>query len=233
MKRYALILASGTGTRAGGDVPKQFRLLCGKPLFQWSVDAFREAGVDGIIVVTHPDYLAKMEDEMKALTQSTGVSHMAVVGGDSRVESVKCGLAALPEDDEVLVAVHDAARPLVTPELIRRGFREAENGKVAVPVIPVTDSLRQLSANGMESESVDRSQFVAVQTPQIAPLGWLRNAYARPMKPHFTDDASILQDAGYPIGAYPGDGTNMKVTNPQDFAIAESLVRVEGLGFRR
>lgn len=226
---YALILASGTGSRAGGDLPKQFRMVAGRPLLMWTLLAFSGVKDLRLILVLHPDYVSYWLNLMAEFPSNLRLGCQIVTGGASRIESVRKGLAAVAADDafspESLVCVHDGARPLVTPEIISRGLSSAHGHKaVAVPVVPVTDSLRELSPDADSSEPVDRSRFVAVQTPQIAPFSWLDDAYSREMLPSFTDDASILQTAGYPVTLYEGSPDNLKVTNPSDFIIAEALL---------
>lgn len=228
MSRFALILASGTGSRAGGDIPKQFRSVAGKPLFYWPMSVFASVDDVRIVAVVHRDYIPLWNDFWKSLPRESQIVHTVVEGGASRIESVIRGLEAIAgEPGDVLVAVHDAARPLVTASMIESGYITAEKkGSVAVPVVPVSDSLRRyMSTESGETLPVDRSEFMSVQTPQVAPLGWLRDGYSREMKPTFTDDSSILQDAGYPVCVYEGRPDNMKVTTPSDFLIADALLR--------
>ncbi|MBD5203976.1 MAG: 2-C-methyl-D-erythritol 4-phosphate cytidylyltransferase [Bacteroidales bacterium] len=230
MSNYVLILASGTGSRAGGSIPKQFRHIAGRPLFYWSVRAFAAVEDVRIIAVVHPDYISLWREYWEALPASEYIEHRVVAGGASRIESVKCGLSVIPfvEGGETMVAVHDAARPMVTPEMIKTGFLScSQYVSVAVPAVAMSDSLRRIKGEDLSegaSIAVDRSAFVAVQTPQIAPLRWLRDAYTREMQPWFTDDASILEAAGYNVRLYAGEAENFKVTTPGDFLIADSLL---------
>lgn len=231
--KCAIILASGAGRRAGGDIPKQFRLIGGVWMAFLSAMAFSKAGIKNLYIVLPEEYREKWV--AYAASRPAGLVLDAVCrltnGGATRIDSVKAGLELLREDIEsgrldrdCFVAVHDAARPLVSGGMIDQGFlTAADEGKVAVPVVDMTDSLRLV--NGAGSLPVDRTAFKAVQTPQIAPFLWLYDSYSRPVTSAYTDDASILQAAGYPIAYYPGEPTNMKVTYPMDFLIAETLLK--------
>lgn len=225
LKKYALIMAGGEGRRAGGEMPKQFHKLLGIPMLWWSVMAFHsEDPQTEISIVMHPgffDYYDQMLDELPRDVR--GIRVRLVCGGRTRGESVANGILALPPSRSALIAVHDAARPLVTPELISRAWKCGESDLAAVPVCPVTDSLRRLTPDG--SEVVDRSDFVAVQTPQVFRSDILHKAYDLEDRPEFTDDASRVQALGHKITLFDGTPSNIKVTNPVDFAIAETLLK--------
>lgn len=214
----AIIVAGGSGLRAGGGLPKQFHDLCGTPVFVRAAQAFISVNpATKIILVTHPDYVDLAREGLSRLNADWQI----VTGGRNRWESVSRGLAAIDCDD-ALVAVHDAARPLVTERMIADGWDTARRHDTAVPCVPVTDSLRCRTPEG--SESVDRSRYMAVQTPQVFDLRLLREAYARPFRDTFTDDASVVEDFGHDITIYDGDATNIKITRPVDFAIAEVIL---------
>lgn len=151
-----------------------------------------------------------------------GIPVRLVAGGRTRGESVANGILALPDTPGALIAVHDAARPMLTPELSARTWRCATEHGTAVPVCPATDSLRELTADG--SRATDRSRFVAVQTPQVFSADILHAAYRLEERPEFTDDASRVEAVGVRITLTEGDPTNMKVTNPTDFILAEALL---------
>ena len=224
-EKYAVIVAGGKGTRAGGGVPKQFREVAGKPMIWWSLKAFQAEDPHVRIVLVLPsDAISFWQDLHSGLPEQ--VAHVCVAGGASRTESVRAGLAAIPEAAGGLVAVHDAARPLVTPALISRGWAAALASGAAVPVVPVADSLRHLVPSG--SEAVDRAQFVAVQTPQVFSLPLLREAYSGMREGSFTDDASVAEAFGVMPVLYEGDPDNFKVTNPGDFIRAQILLSQRG-----
>lgn len=219
--KYAVIVAGGKGTRAGGGVPKQFRKVSGQPMIWWSLRAFHEENPEAKIVLVLPaDAMAFWNDMHASLTNQ--VPHVCVAGGNSRTESVRAGLAAIPDEADGLVAVHDAARPLVTPALICRGWNAALISGAAIPVVPVADSLRRLLPRG--SEVADRSQFVAVQTPQVFSIKLLKKAYSGMPECSFTDDASVVEAFGVMPELFEGDSDNFKVTNPGDFIRAQVLL---------
>lgn len=226
MRKYAVIVAGGVGSRSGDELPKQFHMLCGRPMLWWSLKAFRDSGVSDIMVVMHPDYISYWKELHSSMPQPERVPHSVCAGGGSRAESVRFGLAALTPEEGSLVAVHDAARPLVTPGMIARGWDAAEASGGAVPVVPVSDSLRHLEQGG--SVAVRRSEYVAVQTPQVFRAGILTEANLQPLSPDFTDDASVVESAGFKVAVFEGEVENMKVTNPSDFMIAELLLTRRG-----
>lgn len=151
-----------------------------------------------------------------------------VLGGATRWESVKNGLDAISADaaPNSIVLIHDGARPLVDKATVKRVCGAAINTDGAIPAIPVSDSLRKIGYDGVSSEPVDRTEFRAVQTPQAFLLWRLRQAYALPYQKYFTDDASVMADAGFEnICLVAGSPDNIKITNPRDIAIAEAIVR--------
>ena len=225
MKKYAVIVAGGDGNRAGGSVPKQFQLLGGIPMLWWSVRAFYEEDQDTkIILVLHPGFFDDwdiMHSELRDEDKRINV-HISC-GGRSRLESVRNGLMSVPEDEEGLVAIHDAARPLVTPELIARGWEAAQRYGAAVPMTAMTDSIRHIEGEG--SEAVARKDYVKVQTPQVFDAALLKSAYDLPLNPDMTDDASVVEAAGHKISLFEGSPYNMKVTDPLDIKIADLILR--------
>lgn len=226
--KYAVILAGGTGSRAGGRVPKQFHQIAGRPLLWWSLRAFHEADpATKFIVVVHPDWKSYWEGLAAAMPEQDRHDCLVVPGGRDRVESVANALAAIEAPgEEDLVAIHDGARCCVSPALIRRGWHAAGQYGTAVPAVAVTDSLRRVEPGRKDapgaSRSVDRSEYVAVQTPQVFRLSLILDCFAkREPGRTYTDDASIVEPH-HPIALYEGDPANIKVTNPGDFAIAEA-----------
>jgi len=225
----AIILAGGEGSRAGGGLPKQFRLLCGRPLLWWSMRAFRIADPNvRFVVVVHPGHFDTLHHLWNDLDASERFAYAEVCGGRSRVESVHNALIELADGllpdihaDDV-VAVHDAARPLVSPELISRGLASVAASGPSIPVVALSDSIRR--RDGDDSVPEDRSRFVAVQTPQLFPFELLKSSYDSVGDPKFTDDASIVQQAGHRVSLFDGETDNMKVTNPSDFYVAEVLL---------
>lgn len=224
MKKFAIIVAGGSGSRFGSTLPKQFVPLCGMPVLMRTIKAFADydAGID-IIVALPSEHMTLWGD----LCSSRGfaVSHRVVEGGASRFESVRNALFAIT-DTEGLVAVHDGARPLVSRQVIAASFDTAERCGTAIPSVPVTDSIRQLDRNG--SHNVSRESLVAVQTPQTFRLEILKDAYSAAYSPLFTDDASVVEFRGTPVTLFPGDINNIKITHPVDIKTAEWIIAAEG-----
>jgi 2-C-methyl-D-erythritol 4-phosphate cytidylyltransferase len=225
LRKYAIILAGGSGQRAGGGLPKQFRNVGGLPMLLWSMKAFKEEDSNTeIILVVNPGFFDDWDIIENQLPESERIPYTLICGGKSRWHSVANGLMSLPKDEHSLVAVHDGARPLVNVEMIRRGWKTAAQYGTAVPVVKVTDSLRKLTTD-TESESVDRSSYRAVQTPQVFNLKLLKEGYSYPESTTFTDDASVIESMGKKITLYEGDPINIKVTEAFDIQIADLLLK--------
>lgn len=224
MQKYAVIVAGGVGNRAGGFVPKQFQELGGIPVLWWSVRRFHEEdSTTRIILVLNADWLELWRELYESLPVEDRTIPLEVcTGGASRPESVSQGLALIPDDEESLVAVHDAARPLIDCEMISEGWRVGTEFGAAVPVDDVTDSLRRLTPDG--NEAVARKDYVRVQTPQVFRTSVLKRAYDRELTPDMTDEASIVELDGGKIVLFKGSYKNIKVTNPIDFKIAELML---------
>lgn len=223
-KKYVIIVAAGSGTRFGSSVPKQFCILAGRPVLAHTVDCFLRALPEGeIILVLSPDMIDFWEEQCRACGLQ---SPRIVAGGASRWESVKNGLAAIGDaKGSEIVLIHDGARPLVDAATIRRAASAALNTDGAIPAVAVTDSLRRIDESGSGSVAVDRNEFRAVQTPQAFTLWRLREAYKLPYSPAFTDDASVMAEAGFVnMVLVEGSPDNIKITNPADLIVAEALL---------
>ena len=220
-----IIVAGGSGLRMGAGIPKQFLPLGGRPVLLRTLEAIAAAVPEAETVVVLP---AAHIGTLHELCERFGctVRYRATAGGASRFESVEAGLKALP-DDCSLIAVHDGVRPLVTADMLRRGLDCARTNRTAVPVIPVTDTIREVAADG-SSHTIDRSKLRAVQTPQIFDGELLRRAYrdaaATNDKSRFTDDASVVEHFGTVISLYEGSRENLKLTTPADMTIAEAIL---------
>ncbi|MDE5903335.1 MAG: 2-C-methyl-D-erythritol 4-phosphate cytidylyltransferase [Muribaculaceae bacterium] len=243
MRKFAIILAGGEGRRAGGDMPKQFRRICGHPVVWWPMKAFHDAdAATEIVLVVHPGFFADWQMLFDALPESERLPYTLCCGGRSRAESVKNGLltvaellADAPRDDarDAMVMVHDGARPLISPHMIRRGIEACTAyGTGVIPAMRAVNSLREVadpSASLCETDShtVSRDRYVEVQTPQIFPYTMLSDCYARATDhlSGFTDDASVVENAGHSVRLYEGEARNIKVTHPDDFIIAEALLK--------
>lgn len=213
----AVIVAAGSGSRAGGA--KQWRALSGRPVARWSLEAFLAAGAAEVVVVIAAG------DEARAAAAFDGlIGWRAVTGGAERAASVRAGLDALTAAPDTPVLVHDAARPLLTPAHIRPLLDALTDAEGAVLALPVADSLRR-GAGGLLADAIDRDSLWRAQTPQAFPLSVLRAAYAAlPPGDNPTDEADAVRRAGGRVRILPGDPRLMKLTFPEDFAMAEALV---------
>ena len=214
MKTFAIIVAGGKGLRMGGDVPKQFLPIGGKPVLMHTIEAFREALDDVQIVLVLP---AEQHDYWQKLCKDYNFRspELIATGGETRFHSVKNGLALLPKDDEAVVGVHDGVRPFVSRDTIQRCFSTAAEGKAVVPVVPVVETLRQILPDGT-SITRPRNEYRLVQTPQTFPLALLKQAYEQPYSEVFTDDASVVEAMGKEITMVEGNRENIKLTTPAD-----------------
>ncbi|MCM1319186.1 MAG: 2-C-methyl-D-erythritol 4-phosphate cytidylyltransferase [Muribaculaceae bacterium] len=226
MKKIAIIVAGGSGLRAGGQIPKQLQLFGDKPMFTWSMKAFlEEYSGTRIILVVNERFRDMFEAGVANVRTSWPPFDCAIVaGGATRAESVHNALKTLAPEDDMYIAVHDAARPLVPVDMIKRGWEAARNYGAVVPSIPLTDSIRELDDTG-KSHTVPRANYRAVQTPQVFKADLLINAYNKLSDPDsVTDDASVVELAGHNITLYHGEPRNIKITQLQDFIIAAALI---------
>ena len=218
MKKYIIIVAGGKGLRMGGDIPKQFLPVCGKPVLMRTLEAFHayDASMRLILVlpVSQQAYWKQLCEEYQF-----ELVHEIANGGDTRFHSVKNGLALVEEDG--LVGVHDGVRPFVSREVITRCYEEAVSLKAVIPVIGVVETVRHLIGEG--SETVPRDQYKLVQTPQVFDVALLRRAYQQEYTDLFTDDASVVEALGEKVYLVEGNRENIKLTTPFDLKLAELL----------
>lgn len=223
MERFAILVAGGQGLRMGGDVPKQFLPLDGRPVLMHTIDRFREVFPDMHIIVVLPQGQHDYWHDLCRRHHLEG-SFLTAPGGDTRFHSVLNGLNAIPADvSEGLVGVHDGVRPFVSRDTLRRCYEEAARSGTAVPVVPVVETLRHVSPDG-ESMTVPRSDYRLVQTPQVFSLSLLRRAYRQPYAPQFTDDASVVEALGERITLVEGNRENIKLTTPADLLLAKGIM---------
>lgn len=222
MERYAILVAGGKGLRMGGDVPKQFMPVGGRPVLMRTIDVFRQAYPDIHIILVLPQL---QQDYWLELCREYGFDQPLTIanGGETRFHSVSNGLAMIPAEADGVVGVHDGVRPFVSVETIHRCYEEAVKSGAVVPVAPVVETLRRLDSEG-GSETVSRDQYRLVQTPQTFSIRLLREAYAQEYRPFFTDDASVVEASGHHITLVEGNRDNIKMTTPADIAYAEFLV---------
>ena len=214
---YAIIVAGGSGSRMKTALAKQFLLLRGKPILQHTIEQFLAYSPDLPIRLVLPECDLAIWESLCLTHQFCPANVTTIVGGTTRFQSVQNGLASISTqaDAQGLVAVHDGVRPYVTPATIAESFATASRKGSAITCVPAKDSVRLLNADG-NSKAIDRAQVRLVQTPQTFRLDWFRQAFSGPEQPHFTDCASVLEWAGYPISLIEGDYGNIKITTPDD-----------------
>jgi 2-C-methyl-D-erythritol 4-phosphate cytidylyltransferase len=221
MKYYAIIVAGGSGQRMKSSIPKQFIELNGKPILMHTLEKFYCAKSSINLIVVLPKSHQSTWNTLCLKHQFT-ISHQVCEGGTSRFQSVKNGLALCKE--ESIIAVHDGVRPLITPDFILNIYKEAESKKAVIPVRPVVESIRKVK--GDCSESLDRSMYYSVQTPQCFTSGLLHRAYQQEEQNTFTDDASVVEFLGEKVHLFEGEADNIKITTPKDLLLAEEILKV-------
>lgn len=221
MKKYIIIVAGGKGLRMGGEIPKQFLPIGGKPVLMRTMEAFHAYDAEIQIVLVLPvaqqAYWKELCDQY-AFT----LPYRLADGGETRFHSVKNGLDTIPTDEEALVGVHDGVRPFVSAEVIARCYAEAARVGAVVPVTDVVETVRHLEDGG-GSTTVSRDEYKLVQTPQVFSLALLKQAYAQPYVPAFTDDASVVEALGHEVTLVQGNRENIKITTPFDLVVGRSM----------
>ena len=223
MKRYLIIVAGGKGVRMGGDLPKQFQLLDGKPLVMVTIENMYAMDVTMHIILVLPKEQIELWEELCA-EYDFKVPVTVVTGGTTRFHSVQNGLAAIEDREEALVGVHDGVRPFLAVKVFDELFREAAINGAVVPVTPVYESMRRFIGGQGATEPVPRDRYRLVQTPQVFKLSLLRRAYAQLYMENFTDDASVVENLGEPVQIVDGNRENIKITTPYDFVVAKAIV---------
>ncbi|SEN83742.1 2-C-methyl-D-erythritol 4-phosphate cytidylyltransferase [Mucilaginibacter gossypiicola] len=219
-KNYVIIVAGGSGSRMQSTVPKQFLLLNRKPVLMHTIAAFeRSEAKPNIILVLPLAYHSYWQQLIRE--HAFTIPHQLVTGGETRFHSVKNGLDLIT-DNEALVAVHDAVRPLISPDIIDEAYQYAAEYGTAVVAVKSRDSIRQVKDG--RSVSLIRDEIYLVQTPQTFKASLLRKAYEQPFDTKFTDDASVVEQYGAEIKLTEGNHSNIKITFPEDIAIAELLL---------
>jgi 2-C-methyl-D-erythritol 4-phosphate cytidylyltransferase len=208
---WSIVVAGGAGRRFGRL--KQFSVLGGRPVLAWAVEACRTHS-DGVVLVLP-----------EASTPDPHGADAVVAGGATRADSVRRGLAAVPDDAQVIV-VHDAARPLASPALFAAVLAAVTDGGAdgAVPGVPPSDTIKAVDESGRVIDTLDRTRLVAVQTPQAFRAAVLRQAHAGAASPGATDDAMLVEALGGSVQVVPGEPGNLKITDPEDLQVAERLL---------
>jgi 2-C-methyl-D-erythritol 4-phosphate cytidylyltransferase/2-C-methyl-D-erythritol 2,4-cyclodiphosphate synthase len=222
-KVAAIIVAAGRGHRAGGEMPKQYRLIGGEPVIRAALAAFAgHPQIDAVQPVIHTDD----EAQFRAATAGLARLRAPVAGGASRQVSVHAGLEALRGTAPDIVLIHDAARPFVSDALIAGAIAAASEHGAAVPAVAVADTVKKVDAQGTITATIDRNELRIVQTPQAFSYNLIVNAHGRAAaadRSDFTDDAALAEWAGHRVKVFPGDSANVKLTTNEDFARAGAL----------
>lgn len=220
---YIVIVAGGKGMRMGADIPKQFIPIGGKPVLMHTLERFFACDGELKIILVLPH---EQQAYWRQLCRdcSFNIPHTIVDGGETRFESSRKGLQAIPLDATGLVGIHDGVRPFVSEAVIKRCFEAADESKAAIPVLPVTDTLRHVDRNGV-GRNVLRSDYRIVQTPQVFDIRLLRKAFEQPYQDSFTDEASVVESLGYTVEMVEGNRENIKLTTPFDLTLAEAMLK--------
>ena len=219
MKKSVIIVAGGKGLRMGSELPKQFLPIGGKPVLMRTIEAFYAYNPEIRIILVLPRNQQSYWNEL-CRKHDFSIPHHIADGGETRFHSVKNGLALVEAPG--LVGVHDGVRPFVTLEVIRRCYKLAEQHKAVIPVVDVVETLRHLTDAG--SETVSRTEYKLVQTPQVFEVELLKQAYGQEFTPFFTDDASVVEAMGVPVYLAEGNRENIKITTPFDLKIGSALL---------
>ncbi len=226
MNTYAVIVAAGKSVRFGGDTPKQFTEICGRPLLSWTISRFEDAAsIDAIVLVVAEESLVHAGENIVDRYDFQKVRKV-VAGGTTRRESVLNGLNSLPNTTE-LVAIHDGARPLVKPADIDRVVETAASEGAAMLAVCATDTVKRVRGGIIEG-TVDRDNLYLAQTPQVFRYDLILSGHQK-VDPNLviTDDASILEANGVKVRIVEPTGPNLKVTTADDMLIAEALLARE------
>lgn len=218
---YIIIVAGGKGLRMGGEVPKQFLPINGKPVLMRTLERFREYSADLQIILVLPK---AQQEYWHSLCREYGftLDYRIADGGETRFHSVQNGLSLIPDNENGVVGVHDGVRPFVSTEVIARCYDTARSAKAVIPVMPVVETLRHIESEG-KGHNVLRSDYRLVQTPQTFDIQLLKRANEQPYTEAFTDDASVVEAIGQKVTMVEGNRENIKITTPFDLQVAQIL----------
>lgn len=222
MKRYLIVVAGGKGTRMGGEMPKQFQLLGGRPLVMVTLEHLNAIDPTMQLILVLPTQHIGLWKEL-CKEYSFAVPLILAQGGPTRFHSVQNGLAQVDDIADALVGVHDGVRPFVSAKVLDDCFCQAWVHGAAIPMIDVQDSLRHIVGYGA-TEVVPRDRYRLVQTPQVFKLSLLRRAYEQRFVESFTDDASVVEALGERVTGVEGNRENIKITTPFDMLVAKTLM---------
>jgi 2-C-methyl-D-erythritol 4-phosphate cytidylyltransferase len=219
MNQYVVIVAGGSGKRMGLETPKQFLELAGRPVLMHTIERFKLFNKEMEIITVLPENQLRHWTDLQK-RYSFDIPHTLVKGGAHRFNSVRNGLKFV--EGPGLVAIHDGVRPLVKVETIKKCFDSAEKNGSGIPALSPSDSLRMM--DGDKSTSVNRLNYKMIQTPQVFDIDLIKKAYKQDYDTSFTDDASVLEKTGKKIFLVEGNRENIKITNPEDLFIAQTLL---------
>ncbi len=219
---YVIIVAGGKGLRMGSDIPKQFLPVAGKPILMRTIERFHEYDAQLNIILVLPE---EQQTYWKNLCEEYhfSINHTIVNGGDTRFQSSKNGLAAIPDNEDGVVGIHDGVRPFVSKDVIEECYDMAREEYAAIPVYAVTDTLRYIDKRG-GGKNVLRDDYRIVQTPQTFDISLAKQAFDQGYKEQFTDDASVIESLGCQVAMVEGNRENIKITTPFDIKVAEALL---------
>ncbi|MBR6691747.1 MAG: 2-C-methyl-D-erythritol 4-phosphate cytidylyltransferase [Bacteroidaceae bacterium] len=223
MKKYLIVVAGGKGSRMGGEMPKQFQLLAGKPIIMVTLERLHAMDPSMQLILVLPAAHFELWKELSR-EYEFAVPLILAQGGTTRFHSVQNGLAQVDDMDDALVGVHDGVRPFVAANVLEKCFCEAWVHGAAIPMIDLQDSLRHIVGGNGVTEVVPRDRYRLVQTPQVFRLSLLRRAYEQRFVESFTDDASVVEALGEQVVGVEGNRENIKLTTPFDLVIAKTLM---------
>lgn len=218
---YVIIVAGGKGLRMGGDVPKQFLPIGGKPVLMHTLERFHAYSPSLALILVLPK---AQQDYWKGLCEqySFALPYQIADGGQTRFHSVKSGLSLIPDGEQGVVGVHDGVRPFPSLDVIAHCYDEARSKGAVIPVTPVVETLRHIGGT-----TVPRSEYRLVQTPQTFDIQLLKAAYQQDYTEAFTDDASVVEAYGHAISLVDGNRENIKITTPFDLAVANATLEMK------
>ena len=219
MKKFAVIVAGGSGKRMNNATPKQFILIRNKPVLYYTIQTFLEAYDDmQVILVLPEEHISKGQEIIDGYFDNKRIQ--IISGGRTRFHSVQKGLSVI--DEESIIFVHDGVRCMITKDLIHRCYENAKSAGTAIPAISSKDSIRLTL--GEENEALDRNRVMIIQTPQTFHSKIILAAYKIDYKDKFTDEALVVEAYGLKVQLIPGEDNNVKITTEKDLKIAEALL---------
>lgn len=222
-EQYAIIVAAGSSTRMNLDTPKQYIPVAGLPVLMHTINAFYEYNRKLEIIAVIPESDFRLWDDL-CRQYRFDIQLKLQKGGKTRFESVRNGLLEI--GDKGIVAVHDGVRPLIEPEIIAASFSIAAIHGSAVASVRLKESLREIDKD--QTKTVDRSKFRLIQTPQTFQVPIIKKAYEMANHTDFTDDASVVENAGFKISLFEGSYRNIKITTREDLEVVKSLLQYRG-----